>query len=70
VISKLEETSFSWKIKNQKISHYLIVPTFTCTMLFYGIFLFFLIIFAIILLSVAASAKDFQHRYDEFWYFA
>lgn len=52
------------RIKNQRIGHILIVPTFLCSIIFYGIIATVLLIFAIAFLASAGGNKDFTFRYD------
>ena len=53
------------KIRNQIIKHYLVVPTFLCSMIFYGCIFIVLLTLGIALLASALGNKDFKYRYDE-----
>ena len=55
------------RIKNQRIGHILIAPTFLCALIFYGIVSGILMIFAIAWLASAGGNKDFTFRYDNIW---
>jgi hypothetical protein len=55
------------KVKNQRLSHILITPTFCCAMTFFGVLFFLLIIFGALALSKANENADAEIRYDELW---
>lgn len=55
------------KLKNQIIAHFLVVPTFYCSLIFYGCILIILLIFGIVCLSLAGANIDYEKRYDDLW---
>ncbi len=53
------------KIKNQRISHILITPTFGCAMACYAVFAIVLALFGFVCIVKAGENVDLRIRYDD-----
>ena len=54
-------------MKNQRLKHILIIPTFWCAFTCFFVILLLLALFGTICIVQASSNTDFKYRYDDKW---